>query len=199
MKKLFITLFISVLALGSASAQGEFKVGVEAGAGLSMRSDHETCPSYNFGIIGEYHFNKDWMLDGSLKLSSRNSKYQIAPGDNKVECDPHYLELPIHVAKKFNVSDNTTLFVGAGPMIGYGLFGNTKARMSGIINGEKVTEVRTEKYFDTHLNLEHGFSIKAGVDIKKGYRLSVGYNMVNHGGHSSNSSHNLSLNLGYIF
>lgn len=29
MKKIFITLFISALALGSASAQNEFKLGVE--------------------------------------------------------------------------------------------------------------------------------------------------------------------------
>lgn len=194
--KIIITVMSFIMAL-SVSAQ-DFKVGVEGGIGLSTMKYHIAQPSINMGVVGDYHFNDDWMLDASLKLCSRNKKMDTSPA-SELKSDPYYLELPIHIAKKFYPSENINIYVGVGPMIGYGLFGNTKETMIGNVNGETVTKVRTEKYFDSQLRLEHGFSVKAGVDIKKHYRVSLGYNLMNHGGSSSNNSHNLSLNLGYIF
>lgn len=205
MKKIFITLFISVLALGSASAQNEFKLGVEAGAGVSLHQgqDNKARPSFSLGLIGEYHLSEDWMLDASLKLCSRHdrneSRADYIQYDYISTSTPYYLELPVLVAKKYKVSDCATFFVGAGPMIGYGLGGNYKYTWTQPIDGKLTTQEGTEKYFDRNNRFEHGFSAKVGLDISNNYRVSVGYNMMNHGSTSSNNSHNLSLNFGYIF
>ena len=69
--------------------------------------------------------------------------------------DSYYLNVPVHIAYKYNVNNNFTIFAGAGPELELGLFRNY-GRFRNDIFALRV-------------------GLRGGIEIKNKYQISVGY------------------------
>ena len=83
------------------------------------------------GVGMEYAFNDTWLLQPSLFLSQKGAKFSatVSGDEADVKFNAMYFELPIMMAARFNVANNTNIVVSAGPYMAYGVGGKTRTKM----------------------------------------------------------------------
>ena len=79
-----------------------------------------------------------WLLQPSLFLSQKGAKFSatVSGDEADVKFNAMYFELPIMMAARFNVANNTNIVVSAGPYMAYGVGGKTRTKMR--IGGAKT-------------------------------------------------------------
>ena len=90
------------------------------------------------GVGMEYAFNDTWLLQPSLFLSQKGAKFSatVSGDEADVKFNAMNFELPIMMAARFNVANNTNIVVSAGPYMAYGVGGKTRTKMR--IGGAKT-------------------------------------------------------------
>ena len=204
-KKLITTLLLLLVCL---SGYSQISWNAKAGVNISntINSGYvDFKPGYQFGVGMDYYFNDHWGIQPSLMLISKGYKikgdyppfinkseqlksYDIT--DNKV-----YVELPLLLTYRFNVSEKLKLIFSGGGYIAYGITGkfkNTNTLLDGSKRKDKVDSFSAgvEK-FDTGLaagaaleyndkysiGLSSDFGLRTidGRDKNRTYGLSFGY------------------------
>ncbi|WP_298739391.1 porin family protein [uncultured Chitinophaga sp.] len=118
----------------------------------------------------------------------------------------NYLELPVNFMYKHEAGAGS-IFVGAGPYLGFGLSGKAKAsgEEDGKVkfDGRKAEEIGEDDEATLHLKrLDAGANFLAGYELKNGLLFSVNYslgltNLDPDGGKSKNNYFGVSV--GYLF
>ena len=204
-KKLITTLLLLLVCLsGYSQISWNAKAGVNISNTINS-GDVDFKPGYQFGVGMDYYFNDHWGIQPSLMLISKGYKikgdyppfinkseqlksYDIT--DNKV-----YVELPLLLTYRFNVSEKFKLIFSGGGYIAYGITGkfkNTNTLLDGSKRKDKVDSFSAgvEK-FDTGLaagaaleyndkysiGLSSDFGLRTidGRDKNRTYGLSFGY------------------------
>mgnify|MGYP000051739201 FL=1 len=204
-KKLITTLLLLLVCLsGYSQISWNAKAGVNISNTINS-GDVDFKPGYQFGVGMDYYFNDHWGIQPSLMLISKGYKikgdyppfinkseqlksYDIT--DNKV-----YVELPLLLTYRFNVSEKFKLIFSGGGYIAYGIAGkpkNTNTLLDGSTKKDKVDSFSAgvEK-FDTGLaagaaleyndkysiGLSSDFGLRTidGRDKNRTYGLSFGY------------------------
>jgi len=208
-KKLITTLLLLLVCLsGYSQISWNAKAGVNISNIINF-GDVNFKPGYQFGVGIDYYFNDHWGIQPSLMLISKGYKikgdnfnsfysaqyinqelmfYDIT--DNKV-----YVELPLLLTYRFNVSEKFKLIFSGGGYIAYGIAGKSK-NMNTLLDGstkkDKVDSFSAgvEK-FDTGLaagaaleyndkysiGLSSDFGLRTidGRDKNRTYGLTFGY------------------------
>lgn len=106
------------------SAQEDSKWSVKAGVGMSsvVGSDADTknVISYKAGISYDFGLSEKFSIIPGVEFVTKGFKSDAIDGNISMS----YLQVPIHAAYKFSISDNMKLSVKAGPYVAYGLFGS---------------------------------------------------------------------------
>ena len=179
-KKLITTLLLLLVCLSGYS-----QISWNAKAGINISNiinfgDVDFKPGYQVGVGMDYYFNDHWGIQPSLMLISKGYKikgdyppfinkseqlksYDIT--DNKV-----YVELPLLLTYRFNVSGKYKLIFSGGGYVGYGIAGKTKntaTLLNGSTRKDKVDSFSAgvEK-FDTGL--------AAGAALEYNDKYSIG-------------------------
>ena len=164
---------------------GYSQISWNAKAGINISNiinfgDVDFKPGYQVGVGMDYYFNDHWGIQPSLMLISKGYKikgdyppfinkseqlksYDIT--DNKV-----YVELPLLLTYRFNVSEKLKLIFSGGGYIAYGITGkfkNTNTLLDGSKRKDKVDSFSAgvEK-FDTGL--------AAGAALEYNDKYSIG-------------------------
>ena len=179
-KKLITTLLLLLVCL---SGYSQISWNAKAGVNISNTINSGNVdfkPGYQFGVGMDYYFNDHWGIQPSLMLISKGYKikgdyppfinkseqlksYDIT--DNKV-----YVELPLLLTYRFNVSEKLKLIFSGGGYIAYGITGkfkNTNTLLDGSKRKDKVDSFSAgvEK-FDTGL--------AAGAALEYNDKYSIG-------------------------
>lgn len=188
MKKTLLMIVMAIMAL-TAVAQDEqtFRMGVRVNLGISNVTGEgsKTAFGYGFGWIAEYNLNQKLFFQSGIGLDDIAHKEEGLDGT----LNAYYLQIPIHAGYRFGLGERNTIFVQAGPTLGYGIYGS---KIQDFYGGET-------KYFDHAKRFDLGLGARAGVEFGR-YQVSAGVNYgvlkVFDGG-----GHNLSVNLGaaYMF
>jgi len=90
----------------------------------------------------------------------------------------HYLRVPVNIGYNYKISNSAgSVFVEAGPYVGYALAGQSKTEVLGIETktdiefGDGIAE---SKAFDWGFNFGLGYESPWGVYVKGGYGLGLG-------------------------
>lgn len=106
------------------SAQEDSKWTVKAGVGMSSvvgsDADTKSVVSYKVGVSYDLGLSENFSVIPGLEFANKGFKSDVVDGNISMS----YLQIPIHAAYKFPVSDNLKLTVKAGPYVAYGLFGS---------------------------------------------------------------------------
>ena len=139
-KKVFT---VAVLLLSAFYGYGQVSWNVKAGMNVSRVTNWdivEMKPGYQFGVGMDYFFTDHWGIQPSLMLISKGFKdkgdYYRHFGD-PIEPPPSewsfeetqdriYIELPVMLAYRFNISNTMKLVLNGGGYISYGIGGKYK-------------------------------------------------------------------------
>lgn len=175
MKKIIIVAIMSIVCMtATAQEKGQFRFGVTGGMNLStanLDASHSSKIGFHAGFVGEYNFTDDIFLDATLKYSMRGVK-DVSVLGYKIEWNPGYIELPIHVGYRYAITDAVKVFIGVGPYFAYGITGKIKANdgSDADLYSDEAALVLGGKYN----RFEMGIGANAGIEFSR-LQLRVGY------------------------
>lgn len=180
MKKVLLIVALTMISTG-AFAQTSFNV--KAGMNVSnwMGKDVEDLSAkigFKVGVGMEYQFTDLISLQPSLMFSTKGGrqveKYDEGGYSGKVKLvmNQAYLELPIMVAFRLNIADNTNIVLSAGPYLAVGIGGQTEMKLTGDITWEDLgvdkDDTKGDTFGDDGLGLRRfdaGLGIGAAVEF----------------------------------
>lgn len=215
-KNLRMTLVALALAVGVTVSAQEKKVelGVKGGMNISNFSgdvqNTDAKIGFNVGVTLDYAFTNELYLLTGLEFTTKGAKtnvseseyeYQNGYGYEHIEVikgtfNPMYLQIPIHIGYKLDVTENTKLVFRAGPYIAYGVGGKVSAK--------QANEKESIGIFRTGLmkNFDFGLGLGVGAEFGKiGVNLGYDFGIINTWDVNEGSvrNGNFAISLGYKF
>lgn len=128
MKKLCLLAGMCFLACTvSAQVDKGFRMGVRANLGVNkagMETSYEESAdfAFSYGVdwIAEYNFSPSFFLNTGLGIENLSFKFPSISGTGSA----WNAALPIHLGGRFNIGDNSNIFIQAGPQLAYGFYGS---------------------------------------------------------------------------
>lgn len=226
MKKIFL---FAIAAIASTAAFSQVNWGIQAHGNLARTSisgegteafKKSSSIGFGAGVIADARLSDQVSLRTSLNLLQKGGKLKFDGagdpnnGDNFLPSIDatnklYYAELPINVVYNVNLSSGR-LFFGAGPSVGYGLFGKAKVTYGNPFDpSEKETEETDAfkkeedggagfKRFDFGANAIAGYQFNNGLFINAGYLMGFG-NVIDSEDGESMKNRGLQLTVGFMF
>ncbi|RNC66801.1 porin family protein [Proteiniphilum sp. X52] len=142
MKKIVLALAM-VAMVGAVSAQG-LSLGIKGGVNMSNLSGKEVKDSkmklgFNVGMAVDYEFESNMAIQSGLYFIKKGAKLSSIKIDQKVgeiqlsgtvdkTVNAMYLQVPLHLAYKIDVSPEARLVLHAGPYAAYGIGGKISGK-----------------------------------------------------------------------
>ena len=164
MKKIKLTLIVAMLAVITV-ASAQVRLGVKGGINISNfygseLNDNNMKIGFNAGVSADVDFAPNLAIQSGLFATTKGFKYKQSSlefSDNLV-----YLQLPVHLAYKVDVTPGTKVFLHGGPYAAYGIAGKRSFSVGSLeTSSDKVfgDGVGQYKAFDA------GLGIGAGVEL----------------------------------
>ena len=136
-KSILLVMFALLSVAGFSQVSWNAKVGMNI-SNFTGDLDVSAKVGVKLGVGMEYAFNDTWLLQPSLFLSQKGAKFSatVSGDEADVKFNAMNFELPIMMAARFNVANNTNIVVSAGPYMAYGVGGKTRTKMR--IGGAKT-------------------------------------------------------------
>lgn len=218
MKKQVVLVLLALVGTLSTYAQVSF--GIKAGynnSGVSGEGDEfsKRLSGFHAGGIADISLAENFSLQPQLLFIMKGAKsesytetiagVEIQYPEQKLTLN--YLELPVNFLYKHEAGAGS-IFVGAGPYLGFGLSGKIKA--DGLdeegkvkFDGKKDSEVDENDEAAVHLKrLDAGANFLAGYELKNGLLFSVNYSLgltnLDPDGNKSKNNY-FGVSVGYLF
>lgn len=162
MKKFKLTLIVALLAVATV-ASAQVRLGVKGGVNASNfngQDNNKAKIGFNVGVSADYDFAPNVGLQSGLFATTKGFKYEgnsLEYSDNLI-----YLQLPVHIAYKIDVTPGTRVFLHAGPYAAYGIAGKRSLSVGSLEgSSDKVFGDSAGQYkaFDA------GLGIGAGIEL----------------------------------
>ncbi len=210
MNKKLITILLLLLSCMSGYSQ----ISWNAKAGISISNiinsgEVNFKPGYQVGVGMNYYFNDHWGIQPSLMIISKGYKikgdYYFPPFMNNSEqlksydITNHkvYVELPLLLTYRFNVSEKFKLIFSGGGYISYGFAGkskNTETLLNGSTRKNKVDSFSTgAEKFDT------GLAAGATLEYKNKYSIGLSSDFGLRSTEARDKNRTYGLTFGYKF
>lgn len=178
---------MAIMAI-TATAQVEqgFRMGIRVNGGLSNVTGEGDKMTFGYGLgwIAEYNFNSRLFLQSGIVLENIAHKEEAIDGT----LNAYFVQLPVHIGYRFGLGESSSMFIQAGPTVGYGLFGSKIEWYGG---GDT-------NYFDLAKRFDLGVGGRVGVEFSK-FQISAGANYGVLKAFDEVGGHNLSINLGLAY
>ena len=199
-KSILLVMFALLSVAGFSQVSWNAKVGMNI-SNFTGDLDVSAKVGVKLGVGMEYAFNDTWLLQPSLFLSQKGAKFSatVSGDEADVKFNAMYFELPIMMAARFNVANNTNIVVSAGPYMAYGGKTRTKMRIGGAKTDIKENTFGSDAFdrFDAGLGVgvaaEFG-RIIVGLDGQFGLVKLMDMNI-----DSNPKNINCAITLGYKF
>ncbi|MDD3357364.1 MAG: porin family protein [Dysgonamonadaceae bacterium] len=134
MKKLKLSLVIALLGMVSIVGAQTASLSVKGGLNISNYygdnlNDKSIKAGFHVGVGADLEFMPNIALQTGLFFSTKGAKYQYdagIAGNVEYNVTANYLQLPLHLAYKIDVTPGTKVVLHAGPYIAYGVGGKRK-------------------------------------------------------------------------
>lgn len=200
MKKLRISLVVAMLAIVTV-ASAQMSLGIKGGLNMSNFTGKNASDIYkskigfNVGVAADYEFMPNMAIQSGLFLTTKGANFKKV---DKASIDLMYLQVPIHLAYKVDVTPGTRVVLHAGPYVAYGVSG--KAKYDGkSFDLFKEYEILGTKY-SAMKRFDAGLGIGAGAEFGP-LLLDLGWDfgLVKLNDNSDLKNGNAYLSVGYKF
>lgn len=200
MKKVLLSLGAALLMTAGAQAQTGY--GLKAGVNLPKtkvdlgNSSYTTDASTNFYITGyaNIYAGQNFAIQPGISLQGKGGKLEEA--GIKSTTNLMSIEIPVNAVYYIPTGASGSLFLGAGPYVGFNIAGQNKTgdTKTDLEFGSGLTET---KVVDYGANFQGGYKFANGFLINAGYGLGLG-NLSNAANVTSNNRV-LSFGVGFEF
>lgn len=142
MKQIIKITLAAIFLIGGLSVSAQerkFFFGAKAGFVFSDLSNYpyETKMKHAFtgGLTFDYFLNSDLYLSSAIEFANKGAKFDLLNNNEEQGTSvsikestvaASYLQVPVHLGYKFDLSEKTRLMIQAGPYIAYGISGQTE-------------------------------------------------------------------------
>ena len=188
MKKLKLSLVIALLAMASLVSAQSAALHLKGGLNMSNfygrnLSGKDVKPGYHAGLALDLEFADDISLQTGLYFTSKGSEYtaNIPSGVGNVEYSvtANYIQFPMHLAYKMDVTPGTRLFFHAGPYMAYGIGGKRTIETEYSDNPDDILGKQEINTFDKHhgyKRFDYGVGIGVGAEFGR-IMIDLGWDM----------------------
>ncbi len=189
MKKFLLSLGAAcLLAVG---AQAQVSYGIKAGVNLAKYSnfatetgleDYESSnPSFYVTGYADLSVAPNFSIQPGISLQGKGAKFS-GSGDVSGSWTRNVMsiEIPVNAVYYIPTGDAGSVFLGAGPYVGYAVSGKDKAKQDFLeLTGEESTTLKFSgddkdmKAFDAGVNFLAGYKLSNGFLINAGYGLGL--------------------------
>lgn len=169
MKK--IILMFVLMSTVAVSSHSQIRLGVRAGVNISGVSGDNISDfvdndltGFHVGPTVEWLINGSFGLEGAVLYSEKGIKFKDRDKNKN-----GYLEIPVSVKYRFNVSDTFKPFIDAGPYIGFKISGDDN--FDGI--KDNISSQWKAKSFSGGLNFGAGVELFSFLQLKAIYGLGL--------------------------
>lgn len=223
MKKIFL---LAIAVIAGTAAFSQVNWGIQAHGNLARTSiggegteafKKSSSIGVGGGVVADATLSDKLSLRTSLNLLQKGGKLEVTGSEDGDSFMPSisatnklfYAELPVNLVYNVNLSSGK-LFFGAGPSLGYGLFGKSKVTYTNPFDpSEKEVEESDAfkkeedggagfKRFDLSANAIAGYQFNNGLFVNAGYTLGFS-NLVDSEDGESFKNRGLQLTIGYFF
>lgn len=215
MKKLILS---ATAAMTMFAAQAQITIAPEAGLNLANASITTNSPfgdpgtsmiaGLKAGVVAEIPVIAGFFVQPGIFYSMKGAQYKQSsdifgiPVQVKLKVNLNYLEVPLNLGYRYVAGNAGSLFVTAGPYLGYALSGNIKTETS-VMSGSTSTKDKIKfgsdkdemKRLDVGLNFSAGYQLPVGLYLRIQYGLGLA-NLYN-AGNTSYKNNVLAFSLGY--
>lgn len=206
MKKMRLTAVIAMLAIVTA-VSAQVSLGIKGGVNMSNFvyddevNDKNPKIGFNIGLAADVDFAPNMALQTGLFLSTKGFKTVNDAIDVEYTENLMYLQLPLHLAYKVDVTPGSRIVFHAGPYVAYGVGGSRKANvgnLSGEWDVDKIFGDANGQYkpFDAGLGLGVGAEMGA-------FLIDLGWDMgmvnISNRDNGNTKNQNAYLSVGYKF
>ena len=167
MKNFKLTFMIAAMLLVATVVNAQTSFGVKAGVNASNVygenvKNTDAKIGFHAGVTADFHFTPNVAIQTGLLASTKG--YSFNGSELKYSANPIYLEVPVHLAYKVDVTPGTRIVFHGGPYVAYGIAGK--------VSGEDVFDKDGfgMKRFDT------GAGFGVGAELGS-FILDLGYNI----------------------
>jgi len=150
-----------------------------------LSEDFKMKPGFLLGPTADFPLSDHLSVETGILLSTKGFKtseketYQSETFEYRSTLNLVYIDIPIALKGKISVSENTDLFLSAGPYVGIGISGKSKSER--IYNGDKTTNEEEVKWGSDENNdmlkrPDFGLAFGGGVEIKS-FQFGIFYNV----------------------
>ncbi|WP_297096464.1 porin family protein [uncultured Draconibacterium sp.] len=198
MKKFTSLLFVACLMLLAIQSMAQYPSVTFFGGGnmanTSMKfgtGETEAEDSYkalygmNIGALYEYVLNKDKSQEIAVEggLIFENKGYHKKPTDTQFSDNKttlYFIDVPLYVKYLYRFRSRNKLYVGAGPFVGMGLFGNADYTFQypgaeDVVSNNESLKFGNDPMEDDFKRLDYGVSGKVGFLFLNGFNMCVSY------------------------
>lgn len=170
MKKIKLSLVIIFIGIVSLVSAQNASFSVKGGLHMSNfygdeLSDKNMKVGFHLGVGADFEFIPNVSLQTGLFYTTKGAEYSSTKDGDLIDINTtaNYLQLPLHVAYKIDVTPGTKVVLHAGPYVAYGLGGKAKA---GSLEIDTFDDDLGFKAFDAGLGLGVGAEFgKILVDV----------------------------------
>ena len=184
---------VTTNVLGSNSLDTKMKLGIKAGAVVDIP------------IVGGLFVQPGAFF--SMKGYKSSSTFTVLniTTESKGTFSLNYVEIPLNLGYRYTIGDAGSVFVTAGPYLGYAFSGKSKVKNT--VNGNTVTDTETDVEFGSETNemkpLDFGLNFSAGYQLSMGLYVRAQYGLgLSDLSNTSLASHKnrvLAFSVGYAF
>lgn len=174
MKKVLLTLGAAALIFGAANAQVSY--GLKAGVNLGKYSNFVDNPSNNtsFHVTGfaDLPVAPNFSIQPGLSLQGKGTKYEDSWGSvasAEITRNTMSIEIPVNAVYYIPTGMAGSIFLGAGPYVGFNVSGRDRVAASIGDSGASRDRDLSFSGDDKDLNV-----VDAGVNFLGGYRFGNG-------------------------
>jgi hypothetical protein len=228
MKKVFFTAFLAGII---TNAGAQLKFGILAGVnGASVTQKitsgnqtttrkYKTKAGFTVGAFADVPITASLTFRPGLNYTAKGGKFKESTTFLGITTTTesiftfNYLELPLSIIYKYAIGSGN-IFAGAGPVIGLGLSGNSKAKQvinnlttfdgsqlikfDGKENNNSITDNKLHlKALDFGANFLVGYQLENNVFAKLSY--TTGFSNISPDGNSSIKNKGFNFTVGYVF
>ena len=226
-KKMFkIAVLLLTAVCGYSQVSWNVKAGMNVSKITNYHADSDMKPGYQFGVGMDYFFTDSWGIQPSLMLVNKGVKikrsinfeempdgyssaspsvsFPYLPYNNLTE-NRMYLEMPVMLAYRVDLSNTLKLVFNGGGYIGYGIGGKTSVTYD---NQDGSVEKHKGNTFDRSgsQRFDYGLGVGTALELKNRYTVnlfgewgltSAGTNIMTY--HRKNANQTYGINIGYKF
>ncbi len=198
---------VAVLLVVVTAVSAQLSLGIKGGMNLSNLvyddevDDKNPKVGFNIGLAADVDFAPNVALQTGLFFSTKGSKLVVDEIDAEFTENMSYLQLPVHIAYKADVTPGTRVVLHAGPYVAYGVGGSREAKVGNLTGEWDVDDIfgdSSGQYnpFDAGLGLGVGAELGA-------FLVDLGWDMglvnISNWDNGNVKNQNAYLSVGYRF